>query len=290
MLDSGGYGRVTIDKSVAIIAPAGAYAGISVFAGTNGVDVDGAGIVVALRGLTINGQGGRKESCSRRARASISSNARSRTWEPTASTLLAGDTYITDTTIRDNSSNGILADGSISVTIDGTRIERNGTAGVRVVNGPRLTMTRSVVAGNGGFGGFDIDERRRLEPDRGHHQRIERQPECARRASSAPERRAPDRSCASPCPATRSVGTEPRASCMSGHDGTLTAVVTDNVIVAQSGQRWHSCVGRRGQCNDRDECDLRQQLPPGSSRVRVRCSRPARTTSSRTTRRTSPAR
>ena len=58
MLDSGGYGRVTIDKSVAITAPAGVYAGISVFAGTNGVDVDGAGIGVALRGLTINGQGG----------------------------------------------------------------------------------------------------------------------------------------------------------------------------------------------------------------------------------------
>ena len=56
-LDSGGYGPVTITKSVSIIAPAGVYAGISVFSG-NGVTVNGSAIAVVLRGLTINGQGG----------------------------------------------------------------------------------------------------------------------------------------------------------------------------------------------------------------------------------------
>src|SRR4029453_2440829 len=58
VLDSGGYGHVTIDRSVSLIAPPGIYAGISVFPGDNGIDVNGAGIKVALRGLTINGQGG----------------------------------------------------------------------------------------------------------------------------------------------------------------------------------------------------------------------------------------
>jgi hypothetical protein len=58
VLDSAGYGRVTVDRSVSITAPPGVYAGISVFAGTNGIDVAGAGIVVVLRSLTINGQGG----------------------------------------------------------------------------------------------------------------------------------------------------------------------------------------------------------------------------------------
>jgi hypothetical protein len=58
ILDSAGYGPVTITKSVSITAPAGIYAGISAFTGQDGVVIDGADIEVTLRGLTINGQGG----------------------------------------------------------------------------------------------------------------------------------------------------------------------------------------------------------------------------------------
>jgi hypothetical protein len=58
VLDSAGYGRVTINKSVTIAAPAGIYAGITVFAGTNGIDINRFDGVVVLRGLMINGQGG----------------------------------------------------------------------------------------------------------------------------------------------------------------------------------------------------------------------------------------
>lgn len=58
VLDSGGYGSVAIDRSVAIVSPPGVYAGISVFGGTNGVTIDAPGTSVALKGLTINGQGG----------------------------------------------------------------------------------------------------------------------------------------------------------------------------------------------------------------------------------------
>ena len=57
VLDSAGYGAVTVDKSVSIIAPPGVYAGITVFSG-DGIVVNGSGISVVLRGLTINGQGG----------------------------------------------------------------------------------------------------------------------------------------------------------------------------------------------------------------------------------------
>jgi hypothetical protein len=56
--DSGGYGAVTVDKDVAINAPPGVYAGISVFPGQDGVDVVAPAANVVLRGLTINGQGG----------------------------------------------------------------------------------------------------------------------------------------------------------------------------------------------------------------------------------------
>jgi hypothetical protein len=58
VLDSAGYGVITIAKSVAIIAPPGVYAGVSVLSG-DGITVSaGASDKIVLRGLTINGQGG----------------------------------------------------------------------------------------------------------------------------------------------------------------------------------------------------------------------------------------
>lgn len=57
VLDSAGYGPVTLGKSVSITAPAGIYAGITVTSG-HGVDVHAAEIGVTLRGLVITGLGG----------------------------------------------------------------------------------------------------------------------------------------------------------------------------------------------------------------------------------------
>lgn len=58
VLDSAGYGAVTIGKSVSISVPTGIYAGVSVLSG-DGITVNAIGISVALSNLTINGQGGR---------------------------------------------------------------------------------------------------------------------------------------------------------------------------------------------------------------------------------------
>ena len=62
VLDSGGYGPVTINKPVTIEAPPGIYAGINTPAGSNpsvGINVSaGVGTSVVLRGLTFNGAGG----------------------------------------------------------------------------------------------------------------------------------------------------------------------------------------------------------------------------------------
>ena len=58
VLDSAGYGPVTIGKSVSIVAPSGVYAGVTVFTG-DGITVNaGTSDTVVLRGLTVNGQGG----------------------------------------------------------------------------------------------------------------------------------------------------------------------------------------------------------------------------------------
>src|SRR5215469_6005800 len=58
VLDSAGFGPVTITKPVSITAPPGVYAGISVFSG-DGIDINaGPTDTVILHGLTINNQGG----------------------------------------------------------------------------------------------------------------------------------------------------------------------------------------------------------------------------------------
>ena len=58
VLDSAGYGPVTITKAVSIVAPAGVYAGVSVATGDGIVVNAGAADVVKLRGLRLNGTGG----------------------------------------------------------------------------------------------------------------------------------------------------------------------------------------------------------------------------------------
>src|SRR6266568_4863825 len=58
VLDSGGYGTVTISQAVSLIAPPGVYAGISVFSGAGITVSAGASDVVVIRGLTLNGLGG----------------------------------------------------------------------------------------------------------------------------------------------------------------------------------------------------------------------------------------
>jgi len=57
VLDSGGYGAATITQGVSIQAPAGVYAGLTIFGG-DGITVNAPGATVVLRGLAINGLGG----------------------------------------------------------------------------------------------------------------------------------------------------------------------------------------------------------------------------------------
>ncbi|PYQ59703.1 MAG: hypothetical protein DMF58_10700 [Acidobacteria bacterium] len=56
-LDSGGYGTVTIDRSVTITAPAGIYAAMAPSTGTAITVAAGASDIVTLRGLVVNGLG-----------------------------------------------------------------------------------------------------------------------------------------------------------------------------------------------------------------------------------------
>src|SRR6266540_270106 len=55
-VDSAGYGGVAIDRSVAIIAAPGAFAGVTVSSG-DAIAIGASGLDVTLHGLTINGLG-----------------------------------------------------------------------------------------------------------------------------------------------------------------------------------------------------------------------------------------
>jgi hypothetical protein len=58
VLDSAGYGVVTIHKSVTITNPGGIEAGITTTSGENAITIDAtSGITVTLRGLTLEGGG-----------------------------------------------------------------------------------------------------------------------------------------------------------------------------------------------------------------------------------------
>jgi hypothetical protein len=153
VLDSGGYGRVTIDKSVSILAPAGVYAGISVFAGQNGVDITTSGINVTLRGLTINGQGGNRgiHVQASGVRLRVESCLIAGLGDTGLYMLMfsTGDLSVVDTVIRDNAA-GVYGIG-VRATLERVHVERNVGDGVTLQSSTGQ-LTDSTIARNGGVG------------------------------------------------------------------------------------------------------------------------------------------
>jgi hypothetical protein len=130
VLDGGDYGAVTITQSVALIAPKGVYAGISVFPGADGVAIDTAGINVVLRGLSIKGQGG-----------------------DNGIIMFAGNRLTIENCVISNflGGNGIVVRGTIVVRVTNTIIRDNGF-GVRLEEGAHGTITRATISGHSNEG------------------------------------------------------------------------------------------------------------------------------------------
>jgi len=160
VLDSAGYGSVTITQSVSIIAPPGIYAGVSVSGGNDGVTINAPGAIVVLRGLSINGQGGlrgilfqagarlRVENCvlSGMSSAGISHSAPS------------GELIVLASITRDNGGTGINVNGDIlSAVLDHVQSEHNQGDGFYLAPtagsvGALATVVESVFTHNGGNG------------------------------------------------------------------------------------------------------------------------------------------
>jgi len=110
-LDSGGYGSVIVNKNVTIVSPAGVYAGISVFAATDGITVAAPATKVVLRGLTVNGQGGTH-----------------------GVRIQSGEVHVESTIISNMGQAGIRVEGGTSVRISNS-VSRSNVDGLRVVPG-----------------------------------------------------------------------------------------------------------------------------------------------------------
>jgi hypothetical protein len=161
VLDSAGYGPVTITKAVSIVVPPGIYAGVSVtVAGTDGIVINaGPTDEVILRGLTINNQGGNNgivfnsgaalyvESCTIRG-FSIGGMANLKFAPAGASKLFVKDSYIRGGQAGINLVNGTTA---ASATIDNTRIESN-VNGVTTSFSGALALRNSIIAENTSHG------------------------------------------------------------------------------------------------------------------------------------------
>jgi hypothetical protein len=159
VLDSAGYGNVTITKSVTIEAPAGVYAGISVFTGTDGITVAAPSGTVVLRGLKVTGQGGNNginfvqgsqlviERCDVGGMQLAGIRA----------TLAAGgalDVY--DTVVAHNAGNSaVFVSGGGRVSIERVDVSGNAGTGIMLEDGIDASL-RDIVVTRNGLGGVRV--------------------------------------------------------------------------------------------------------------------------------------
>jgi len=146
VLDSAGYGPVTISQSVSIISPPGVYAGISVFTG-DGVTVAGTAIDVLLRGLTINGQGGTNGIVYGGSDGSLSVDG----CNIAAMANFGIYAFATNGTLRVKDST-IVRSGSVNIDLDGTvtgtlnRVYLGGSlSALSAADGAKVTVTDSAL-------------------------------------------------------------------------------------------------------------------------------------------------
>lgn len=162
-IDSGGYGAVTITKSVQLIAPTGVYAAITQSGAGNAVTVNAAASdIVVLRGLTLNGINGATngidfntagalhiENCTINGFGTSSSSA---------GILFdaSGRLFVKDTIVRNCGSYGVLITAPTNTaavaSIDRSRFENNANTGLYVFFNAHAVVKDSVAAGNIGSG------------------------------------------------------------------------------------------------------------------------------------------
>lgn len=150
-MDSGAYGAVTLTSSVSLTAAPGVYAGITAFAGANGVTVAAPGIRVSLRGLSINGMGGSNGVLLSQGAALTLENCRISDFSlPGSAAVHLGSNAslrIVDTLLRDNDRGISLSNGATADLLNtrllgnqyGVYVSASGTASTVQISDSHLT-------------------------------------------------------------------------------------------------------------------------------------------------------
>ena len=152
VLDSAGYGPVTINKSVSIVSPPGVYAGVSVTSGV-GITINTAGVTVALKGLTVNGQGGTIGiHYSQGSRLDIDGCTVENMNQEGILVDGAGTITIANTTVVGNSGIGIHINAGATATIAESLVESNSQTGIAIRAGANATIEHTTIVKNGSRG------------------------------------------------------------------------------------------------------------------------------------------
>ena len=156
-LDSGGFGAVTITKSLTIDG-AGAQASILAL-NTNGIIVNGAGITVTLRNLSINGAGGTTGNGIRILQAAgvnidnvtimnfagTGTNGRGITIETSTSGMRVNVANSSIYNMENHGLHAVPTGGSVQLTVDNARIANGGAAGINLRENTAATISRSAL-------------------------------------------------------------------------------------------------------------------------------------------------
>jgi hypothetical protein len=145
VLDSGGYGPVTITQSLTIEAPPGVLAFIHPPSGDAILISAGSSDVVTLRGLVLNGGAGHGISVDTVGVLHVESCVISGFSGGGLESSATGNLFISDTVVRENDFGLIFAAGRAA--IDHCRVEHNQGDGI-YVDGADVTVRDSVSAGN----------------------------------------------------------------------------------------------------------------------------------------------
>jgi hypothetical protein len=150
-LDTAGYGPMTITKAVTVTSEA-IHAAV-----TSSVDVailiNAPGGDVTIRNLRLVGAGG---SIGVRSTAGVGrlylDNLVISGFTDYGVVILAGRSFIHDTTVRGNGVVGILVQGPLTATLDRVQIEGQAFFGLAAVEGATVTVRDCVATGNGSAG------------------------------------------------------------------------------------------------------------------------------------------
>jgi hypothetical protein len=166
-LDPGGFGAVTITKSITIDGTPGPNTAGVLVAGTNGINISAAATdTVTLRGLTIDGTGTASPSPGlvgvrilsagsvHLERLNIYGFGQHGVYD---SRTTGGEFYADDVNIRDNGGTGIVvlpSSGGTQITVSITRAQllNNSNSGLALGGGVHANITNSNLSGNTNFG------------------------------------------------------------------------------------------------------------------------------------------